>query len=188
MASGIFVIFIGIVAIIFFLRNIIVIQNQKDKIIAAEEVKKIALQKESEYIANKYNAKATVLCRLDSVLPKISVGDLCYLIADLEKLTIITRSTPTVTYLLPYNKIQLFKQAEIKDIHQQSANAPNSLTLHKIIIQYKNESDSEIELQFTYGDTGDTVEDRYNQKAFTLSNIFDYVNSHISPQENITEL
>ncbi len=160
-------------------------QKQREDI---KEENKISLQNEAKEMISKHHAKASLLCQSDSVLPKIPKGDLCYLLADDEKLTIMTRSTPTITYYIQYTQIQLFKTTEIKALERDLVGrfgtpVEQEALINKVIIQYIQADNTLNELTFIYGNTN---EDKfYNEQALAQADIFSFVNKQI-PQQTYT--
>ena len=131
------------------------------------------------------NIRAVVLCQCESSLPRIPQGDLCYLIADNEKLMIKTKSEPIMYYELFYDKLYLFKKVLEKKARPEKydSRGTEEYTVSRIIIQYVDDDGSIKELEFLYGDT---EEDKaFNKLTFMKNeNIYTVVNQMIPQRGN----
>ena len=149
-----------------------------------ETVREDRALKKMQEIREDENARSVILCQCESSLPRIPQGDLCYLIADNEKLTIKTKSEPIMYYELFYDKIYLFKKVEEKKTRPEKYDrrGTEEYTVSRIIIQYVDDDGSIKELEFLYGDT---EEDKaFNLYAFFDDDIFETVNQMIPQRGN----
>ena len=154
--------------------------KQKEEKQTELKIKKIENRLQSE------NAESIILCQCESTLPRIPKGDLCYLTAGEDELTIATRSGPIMRYELDYDKIYLFKKMEEKRTRLDAVGRSEEYTVFRIIVQYVDDDNSIKELSFVYGDT--EADKAFNKYAFLRSDIFKVVNQKIPQRGNTVKL